>query len=193
MEPESQPQAQPQPQAPTTIYATFSGTIDQMSLPRLFAAFNLAVNNKVENVHLLFQSTGGMIADGISLYNYLNALPINLFMYNTGSVQSVAVIAYLAGTVKYVSRHANFMIHKSHLLAPENANAARYGDLVEYLSAEDARLETILKDETSIPADKWALHASQNVHFTAQEAVDYDIADQIKEFVIPAGCQVYNL
>jgi ATP-dependent Clp protease protease subunit len=180
-------------QLPKTVFATFVGQIDQQSLPRLFQSFSLAINAGVQDLHLLFQSPGGMIADGIALYNFFGALPFNLHIYNSGSVQSVAVISYLGATTQFVSKHANFMIHKSHFPSPDRGNAAKLGALAESLMAEDARIEAILKTHTNIPAETWALHALQDVYLTAQQSVDYGIADEIREFDIPHGAQAYNI
>jgi ATP-dependent Clp protease protease subunit len=182
-----------QPQLPPTVYATFAGMIDQTTLPRLFQGINTAINGNVQDIHLLFQSTGGSIADGISLYNYFNGLPLNLHLYNTGSIQSIAVIAYLGGDFLYVSRHANFMIHKSHFSAPERSAASRFESAAQALKAEDARIEAILKAETTIPAEVWQRHTMQEVYISAQDSVSYGIASEIEEFVVPPGSQIFNL
>src|SRR5215217_2667776 len=50
---------------------------------------------RVAHVHMLFQSNGGTVCDGVCLYNFFRSLPISLTLYNTGSVAPVAVVAYL--------------------------------------------------------------------------------------------------
>jgi ATP-dependent Clp protease, protease subunit len=180
-------------QVPKTVYATFVGPIDQTSLSRIFQNFGGAVTGKVETVHLLFQSTGGMISDGISLYNFFIGLPLSLHIYNTGSVQSIAVIAYLGAERRYVSTHGNFMIHKAQWPAGDRAHAAKLEALADTLGAEDARIEAILKAETKIPEEKWRLHALQDVYLTAQDAIKFEIAEDIREFNVPAGSQLFNI
>jgi ATP-dependent Clp protease, protease subunit len=182
-----------QVQLPKTVYATFSGPIDQTTLPRFFQNFAVAVTGKVEIVHLLFQSGGGGIPDGISLYNFFNSLPLALHLYNTGAVQSIAVVSYLAGRHRFVSAHANFMIHKSHFATGDRGNAAKLGTLAQTLSVEDARIEGILRADTKILEEVWSRHALQDVYLTAQEAVEFGVADEIREFDIPLGSQVFNI
>jgi hypothetical protein len=64
-----------QPQAtvlsPQEVFATFVGGVDQGGAQRLMQGFAGAMAQKVQKVHLLFQSTGGTVADGV-----LNALSI---------------------------------------------------------------------------------------------------------------------
>ena len=45
------------------IYATLSGTIDSEMVKRVFAGVNNAVNQRIERIHLLIQSTGGSVGD----------------------------------------------------------------------------------------------------------------------------------
>jgi ATP-dependent Clp protease, protease subunit len=178
---------------PETVYATFAGMIDNQSLARIFQSFAAASQGGAKEVHLLFQSTGGTIADGLSLYRYFDALPLTLHIYNTGSVQSVAVLAYLGATFRHTSASGNFMIHKTHTSPQAGANAAKLGAHIDSLLSDDARVEAILKAETSIPDEKWTLHAVQDVVFSAQEAVAFGIADDICEFRIPDGNKIYNI
>jgi ATP-dependent protease ClpP protease subunit len=96
----------------------------------------------------------------------------------------VAVIAYLGADHRSVSAHGNFLIHKSHS-GPDRGNAAKLEALASALSAEDARVETILRDRTKFPEEKWSQHAMQDVYITAQEAIEFGIADEMREFDIP--------
>jgi ATP-dependent protease ClpP protease subunit len=180
-------------QLPETVFASFAGVIDAQSIGRIFQNCAGATQGGAKTIHLLFQSTGGIISDGISLYNFFRSLPLEVHLYNTGGVHSIAVLAYLGAAHRHVSEHANFMIHKSHFGAQAGVNAAKLGSLAESLLAEDARTEAIVKQRTNIPADKWSLHALQEVTFNAQEAVQFGIADDIREFQVPSGHQLFNI
>ena len=54
-----------QPQTTREVWALFGGIIDQASVSRFFAGFTGAAANQVGHIHLLFQSAGGTVADGI--------------------------------------------------------------------------------------------------------------------------------
>jgi len=184
------------PPLPAVVYASFAGTIDQQSLSRLFANFAAAMQRGATTVHLLFQSTGGTIDDGIALYNFIRALPISLHVYNSGAVQSVGVLAYIAARHRHVSAQGSFMIHKTGVGAgavPTGTTADQIKPIQASLLADDARVEAILKAHTTIPAQMWAQHERGNVAFNAQEAVNFGIAEDISEFVVPPGNQLFNI
>jgi ATP-dependent protease ClpP protease subunit len=182
-------------ETPKVAYAAFAGMIDQQSLPRIFQSLAGASQGGTKEVHLLFQSSGGIIGDGISLYHFFKALPsdMELHLYNAGSIQSIAVLAYLGGLYRHTSAHGTFMIHKSHFPAQPGARAAQLDALAKTLVIEDARIEAVLKTEATIPDEKWVLHALQDVTFSAKEAVDFGIADDIREFDVPDGNKFYNI
>ena len=139
---------------PETVYATFAGMIDNQSLARIFQSFAGASQGGAKEVHLLFQSTGGTIADGLSLYRYFDALPLTLhiFPHYTGSVQSVAVLAYLGATFRHTSARLGDDLQNPHL-APGGRKCCPFwlGAHIDSLLSDDARVEAILKAETNIP------------------------------------------
>lgn len=173
------------------VWATFAGAIDQGSINRLFTAFALATQNKVPRLHLLFQSSGGYVGDGIALYNVLKALPLELTMYNAGNVASIAAIAFLGAKTRKASAHAAFMIHRT--TRQELATATRLKAATESLLLDDKRTEDILRAHITLDAEKWKELDYHDVVFSAQEAVNVGMAQTIGEFAPPVGSMIYNI
>lgn len=67
-----------QPPKPKVLHAIFAGAIDQVAVQRLGNAVSLASQNGVEEIHLLFQTFGGNVGDGICLYNIFTNAPMNI-------------------------------------------------------------------------------------------------------------------
>jgi ATP-dependent protease ClpP protease subunit len=137
----------PQP-APPEIYAAFAGAVDQAAVQRIFHNFGIAMNTGIRHVHLLFQSSGGTVAvavavaDGVCLYNFFRALPIDGTLYNVGSIASAAVIAYLGAQNRKTSTYATFMVHRTQ--APtQSATAERLHAMAHSVVIDDERLEAI--------------------------------------------------
>jgi ATP-dependent Clp protease protease subunit len=76
------------------LYAVFCGPIDGASAQRITQGIAAAMAQNVTHIHAIFQTSGGSVADGVFLYNYLRSLPIGLTLYNVGSVASIGVVAY---------------------------------------------------------------------------------------------------
>src|SRR5882672_2383880 len=118
--------ANPQP-LPPVVYATFSGEINQDSVARIIKGVT-SVMGQVTHLHVLFNSTGGFISDGICLYNFFRALTLDLTLYNGGSVSSIAAIAFLGAHHRKTSTYGTFMIHRSHS-SPQGATASKLEDI----------------------------------------------------------------
>jgi ATP-dependent Clp protease protease subunit len=78
---------------------------------RLLGNLNGATQGGVTELHLLIQSSGGMVGDGISLYNFFRSLPLDLHVYNTGTVASIAAIAFLGAKRRYTSANSHESPH----------------------------------------------------------------------------------
>ena len=69
---------------------TLSGDVNSDMVHRVFEAVADMTEDGVETAHILLQSNGGYVSDGICLYNYLSKLPIKIVTYNAGAVASIA-------------------------------------------------------------------------------------------------------
>lgn len=180
------------PTLPPDVYAIFAGSIDQSALQRIVNALSTASTSGVRHVHLLFQSTGGGIGEGIALYNLFRALNFDLTLYNAGTVASIAVIAYLGAKHRKTSAHATFMIHRTQTTT-EYANTETIKTLAESAILNDRRTEAILRDHIKMPADKWADFDHNDLHFSAEDAVKFGIAHEIGDFVPPGGAKLFSI
>jgi ATP-dependent Clp protease protease subunit len=174
------------------IYAVFCGNIDQPSVARIVSGFTSVINNRAPRLHLLFQSSGGLVGDGICLYNFFRAVPIPLTLYNVGAVSSIAALAYLGAEERKVSAHATFMLHRSHV-SPQAAGAERLQAIAKSLILDDQRTEAILRQHLTLSEERWAEHRSQELWFSAQEAIDAGFATAIGDFAPPKGSRVFSV
>lgn len=178
---------------PPTLYASLVGPIIPEAMARIFANLTGATRNGVTTMHLMMQSTGGNVGDGIALYNIFRTLPLDLHLYNGGMVASVAVIAFMGGHHRYASAHSSFMVHRTRVNLQSQPTASQLRAFMASLRLDDKRTEAILRTHTKIPAAKWRQLASNDVHFNADEAVQFGLADGIREFQVRAGDQIFDV
>jgi|HubBroStandDraft_6_1064221.scaffolds.fasta_scaffold159939_1 ATP-dependent Clp protease protease subunit len=181
-----------QQQLPPEVWATFCSAINQDSVRSLINGAANGTQRGVKHLHLLFQSTGGNVSDGIALYNFLKTSPLEITLYNCGAVQSVAAIAYLAAKHRKTSARATFMYHRVTGTA-QSVQAHRLKFLAKTVSIDDQRLESIMREHIDMPEENWASLDLSDLWFTAEEAVKAKIADEIGEFAPPVGSVLSNL
>lgn len=172
---------------------TLSGDVNSDMVRRVFDAVADMTEDRIHTAHILIQSNGGYVSDGICLYNYLSKLPIKIVTYNAGAVASIAVVLFLAGEERHASDTARFMVHKSHASAPHGARPDALRIIVEGLQADDARTEQILREHVQLSEEHWRTHAYSDLHLTAADARDVGMISSIKDFVPPRGQRVANI
>ena len=179
-------------QLPEDIYAIYCGGIDQANAQKAVKGLTTAIGMKVKHVHLLFQSAGGYVGDGVFLYNLLRSIPIETTLYNVGQISSAGVIAYLGATHRKTTANATFMIHRS-TNSPQFATATKLGHVSKTLVLDDERTERIVRSHVNLPDELWDAMKHHDVYVSGEESVQFGIADGIAEFSPPLGKQVYNL
>jgi ATP-dependent Clp protease protease subunit len=184
--------ATPAIQIPEEIYATLSGTIDQTSVQRILTSFSTASLNNVKKAHILLQCTGGGIGEGICLYNFLRTTPMEVSLYNAGSIASIGVIVYLGAKNRKASRHSMFMIHRTQTTT-QSATTQTIKAFTESAILFDKNTEEILREHIQMPEEKWSHFNHNDLWFSSEDAVEFGIAHEIADFKPPAGTKLYNL
>lgn len=178
---------------PICRYFGFSGMIDDDGATRLSSAFNLAVNEGCDEVHLCFSSLGGYVHSGIYLYNHIRALPLKVIMHNAGTAASIAVAVFLAADERYCSQHSVFMIHPTSFAPQAGMTATLLQSSLNGALADDQRTEDILRQRANIPDTVLADRRAKDVYVTPDEALRYGLIDAVREFALPQGNQIFQV
>jgi ATP-dependent Clp protease protease subunit len=182
-----------QTKAPTDAWFTLSGDVNSDMVHRVFEAVSGMTEAGIETAHVLLQSNGGYVSDGLCMYNFLSNAPVNFVMYNAGAVASIAVILFLAGTRRYASETARFMVHKSHATASPGARPDALNIIVEGLRADDARTESILRKHIELTPEQWAIHQYSDLHLTSRDAKAAHMITDVADFAPPRGVVIRNI
>lgn len=177
---------------PIEAFGTFCGIINQENVQRIFQAFSTAINKQYKHIHLLFHSTGGMINDGIALYNFFKTVPLNFTLYNVGSIQSAATTAYLGAKNRKTSAYATFMIHRT-VGCFQPAPSSILQGIAESVALDDKRTEAILRAEKiGLTPAQWATITNCDLVLSSEEAIKAGIAT-LGDFVPPPGAEFFSL
>jgi ATP-dependent Clp protease protease subunit len=172
---------------------TLSGDVNSDMVHRVFEAVGHMTEEGIATAHVLVQSNGGYVSDGLCLYNFMSKSPIDFVMYNGGAVASIAVIMYLAGTRRYASETARFMVHKSHATASPGSRPDALNIIVEGLRADDARTESILRKHIELTPEQWAIHQYSDLHLNSRDAKSARMIHDIADFAPPRGAILRNI
>lgn len=176
---------------PPVVYATYIGVINQEMVGRMVFHISGGIQQGMRELHLMFQSVGGTVGDGLALFSYFSACPVSVHLYNGGAVDSAAVIAYLGAANRYVSAHGTFLLHPTSFASPMPMGAQAHRVRAKSLEIDDKRTRDVLKARTNLPQRLLSPRFDETL--TAQEAIDFGIAQSIRDFQVPAGNPIFDL
>lgn len=123
----------------TTYIINFSGPINTLTAERIRDTCLQVLSQGASEIRLHISSEGGSTLHGFTLYHFLRSIPVPLVIHNIGNIDSIAVIVFLAGTVRLASPHSRFLIHP--LQWGFNSGTVDHSRLREYVSSLDNDLE----------------------------------------------------
>jgi ATP-dependent protease ClpP protease subunit len=109
MQPDAPQDIQPPPPKRHNIF--FSGDILPQTVCNIRGAFAHAVQENAPSINFFFSSTGGDLCAALSLYHFLRALPVPFTIYNVGTIESAAVMIYMAADTRLAAEETYFLIH----------------------------------------------------------------------------------
>ena len=133
--------------------------------------------------------------DAINLYNYVKGYPVDIpiTMFNTGGVQSAAVLVFVSAARRVVCPHAKFMLHPATWKAPSGLNTEELRIVSRTLGKNDKDIDDILKTRINMPDAKWKQARRHRLDISAQEAVDFGLADEIGDWSVPVGKSILSI
>lgn len=106
--------------------------------------------NAADELVLLISSSGGNLDSGFSTYNFLRSLNKPITAVNTGCVESIALMIFLAADVRVAVDNSRFLLHEFHWsFSNEVVNHSRLREHVESLDFDAARYTEIFQKRTA--------------------------------------------
>ena len=179
----------------TPVYIKFFAGVDQGTISALMGAVEEKLGQGVKEFVLLISSPGGTVFHGLSAYNFLRGIPAGVTTHNFGSVDSIGVVLFCAGTRRFSVPHARFMLHGVQANFPQGASLEEK-QLEERLKGVRIDIENIAgviaantgKSEGEITQDML-----NRTTLNPEQAVEYGLVHEIKEQLLLPGAELVSI
>ena len=180
------------PQGADRLYIIFTAEITPVTAEALIAAVCEAVHKKIQKVYLAISTPGGDVQAGVTLYQVLRALPIELTTHNIDSVASAGNVVFLAGENRYAIPEATFMYHGVSVEAEGPSGEQDLRDQLGLVINDQNRLGGIIAKRSSL--QDLAIHSLflKQSTFDAAWARDNGVINDVAEFQVPHGSPVVS-
>jgi ATP-dependent Clp protease protease subunit len=139
----------------------------------------LQYENKNADIHMYINSPGGSVSATLALYDTMQFLECPILTYCMGIAASGAAILLAAGTAgkRYALPNSKVMIHQ-----PYGQVGGQVSDIeiqAAEILKERERLNEILAKHSKQPLDIIARETDRDKYYTAQEAKDFGLVDEV--------------
>ena len=93
------------------IVIRFFAPVIDATVNALMSAVDQKMKQGTRDFIILISSPGGSVIHGLSAYNYLKGLPASITTHNFGSVDSIGIVLYCAGSQRLSVPQARFLFH----------------------------------------------------------------------------------
>jgi ATP-dependent Clp protease, protease subunit len=173
----------------------FMAEVNQQSTNMLVSVLEQSLRDGVEKIRLLMSSPGGSVFHGISAYNFIKGIPIEVDTYNFGSIDSIAGVIYSAGKKRFSAPNARFLIHSVSLGVSQAASfeEKKLKELMEGLAIDRENIAKIIAancSKTQLDIEKIML---EGVTWSPEQAKEFGLAHEITTELVPSGMTMVGI
>jgi ATP-dependent protease ClpP protease subunit len=87
-------------------YINFHAGINQFTAQNFMTVIGQKMAAGIDDFYILFSTPGGEVPSGMTVYNFLRAIPATVTMHNIGNVDSIGNAIFLAANTRLACPHS---------------------------------------------------------------------------------------
>lgn len=134
-----------------------------------------------KEIKFYINSPGGSITAGMAVYDTMKMMKSPITIIVTGMAASMGSILLSAGEKgkRYIFPHARVLIHQPLIMGRIEAPAVDINIQAQEMEKLRTELNGILAEASGQPLERIEKDTDRDFYMTAQEAIDYGLADEI--------------
>jgi len=167
----------------------FMAPVVQQTADSLLHAIDQKLAKSIDRLHVMISSPGGSVFHGLSIHNMLKASPIPVTTYNFGSVDSIGVVIFCAGTIRVCVPHARFLVHGVSMGLQGNTtfDEQELEEKLKLLRSDYGNIARVISDATGKPERDVVKKMNDRTTLTPEDALKYGLVTEIKSQLFPEG------
>lgn len=177
------------------VVIKFFAPVIDVTANALMNAIDQKMKQGVRDFIILISSPGGSVIHGLSTYNYLKGLPVRITTHNFGSVDSIGIVLYCAGSRRLSVPQARFLLHAVNVQFKGNQSLEEK-QLEERLKGLRIDIENIAKviaANTGKNVEDVTNAMIERVTLTPEEAQSWGLVHEIKSQLFESGSEVVSI
>jgi ATP-dependent Clp protease, protease subunit len=178
-------------------YINVHAQINNLTVQNLMAALAAKLAQGTDEFYFLLSTPGGAVMSGLTLYNFLRAIPAKITMHNIGNVDSIGNAIFLAAEKKdrFACPHSTFMFHGvgADIGGGMRVEEKNGREMLESILADQARIGSILVERTDLTKNQAGKLFREASTKDAANALAFGLIADVRDLVIPQGAEILSL
>ncbi len=176
-------------------YIRFMAPVVPQTATALLKTIDAKVRNGARRIHLLLSSPGGSVFHGLSIYNWLRGIPVETYTYNFGSVDSIGVVLFCAGSKRFCVPHARFLIHgvSINFMGNQQLDEKSLEEHIKGLRIDYQNIARVIADNTGKTPQSIEDAMNARTTLNSTEAQTYGLVHEVKSALLPADADLITI
>ncbi len=177
------------------FYVKFFAPVMQDSINVLMQVIDKKLSQGAQKMSLLISTPGGDVFQGLTAYNYLKGIPIEITTHNFGSADSIGVVLFCAGAKRLSVPHARFLLHgvMCNFSGPVSLEEKQLEERLKGLQIDMGNIARIIADTVKKDKQQILNDMLNRTTLYPEQAIKYGLVHEIKSELFEAGAEVISI
>jgi len=177
------------------VVIKFFAPVIDATVNALMNAVDQKVGQGAKEFTLVISSPGGSVFHGLSAYNYLKGLPVEITTHNFGSVDSIGIVLYCAGSKRLSVPQARFLLHgvSAQFRGEQNLEEMQLEERLKGLRIDAENIAKVIAANTSKSVKEVVAAMHERTTLNPEEAKSWGLVHGIKSELFEAGSEVVSI
>ena len=174
------------------VVIRFFAPVIDATVNALMSAVDQKMKQGTKDFVILISSPGGSVIHGLGAYNYLKGLPISITTHNFGSVDSIGIVMYCAGSRRLSVPQARFLFHgvRAQFRGEQNLEEKLLEERLKGLRIDMENIARVIAANTGKNAEDVTAAMIERTTLNPEEALSWGLVHEIKSELFEAGSEV---
>jgi ATP-dependent protease ClpP protease subunit len=177
------------------VVIRFFAPVIDATVNALMNAVDQKMKQGTKDFIILISSPGGSVIHGLSAYNYLKGLPASITTHNFGSVDSIGIVIYCAGSRRLSVPQARFLFHGVNVQfrGEQNLEEKVLEERLKGLRIDMENIAKVIAANTGKNAKAITDAMIERTTLNPEEAQSWGLVHEIKSELFEAGSEVISI
>ena len=174
------------------VVIRFFAPVIDATVNALMSAVDQKMKQGIKDFIILISSPGGSVIHGLSAYNYLKGLPASITTHNFGSVDSIGIVMYCAGSKRLSVPQARFLFHgvSAQFRGEQNLDEKLLEERLKGLRIDMENIAKVIAANTGKSAKDVTDAMFERITLNPEEAQSWGLVHEINSKVFEEGSEV---